>query len=250
MAGEILATFLALFLLIIFASSVKVVREYERTVFFRLGRLLGAKGPGIFFRIPIFDSLVRVDLRTITFNVPPQDVITKDNVTIKVDAIVYYRVIDPSKAITQVERYHIATSQMAITTLRSVIGQVELDEVLSHRDKLNVQIQKIVDEATEPWGVKVSNVEIKDVVLPEGLQRAMAAQAEAERNRRARVVEADGEFQASMKIAEAAKVLNDTPGAMYIRTLKTIAEATHEKASTIVIPFPIEMLQALGFKKA
>jgi regulator of protease activity HflC (stomatin/prohibitin superfamily) len=246
MAFEALAGFLIFFLFIVLASSIKIVREYERAVIFRLGRLLGAKGPGIFFRIPIVDSLVKIDLRTVTFNVPPQEVITRDNVTTRVDAIVYYRVIDPEKAITQVERYHVATSQIAVTTLRSVIGQVELDELLSHRDKLSTQIQKIVDETTDPWGVKVSAVEIKDVILPEGLQRAMAAQAEAERNRRARVVEAEGELQASHKLAEAARVLNEIPGGLFIRSLKTIAEATQEKASTVVIPFPVEWMSAFG----
>lgn len=246
-ATLVLLVLLGLFLL---ASAVKIVREYERAVVFRLGRLLGAKGPGVFFRIPIVDKLVSVDLRTVAFNVPPQEVITKDNVTVRVDAIVFYRVIDPARAITQVERYHIATSQIAVTTLRSVIGQEELDTLLSHREKVNAQIQKIVDEATEPWGIKVSAVEVKDVLLSEGLQRAMAAQAEAERNRRARVVEAEGEFQASQKIAEAAKVLAEMPGAMFVRYLKTIAEATHEKGgTTVVLPLPVELLQALGMKK-
>ncbi|MBI4362128.1 MAG: slipin family protein [Euryarchaeota archaeon] len=241
---------LVILALILLASSFRIIREYQRAVIFRLGRLMGAaKGPGIFFRIPGVDKFVVVDLRTITFNVPPQDIITKDNITVKVDAVVFYRVLDANKAITQVERYHVATSQIAVTTLRSVLGQVEMDELLSHRDKLNAQVQKIVDEHTGPWGVKVSNVEIKDVVLPEGLQRAMAAQAEAERNRRARIVEAEGELQASAKLAEAAQVLHDTPGAMFVRYLKTVSEATQEKATTMIIPIPVEFLQALGMKK-
>lgn len=242
--------FLIFVVIIILSSSIKIVREYERAVIFRLGRLLGAKGPGIFFRIPIFDSLIKVDLRTITFNVPPQEVVTKDNVTTKVDAVVYYRVIDPEKAITQVENYHLATSQMAVTTLRSVIGQSELDELLSHRDKLNAEIQRIVDETTEPWGVKITAVEIKDVVLPEGMQRAMAAQAEAERHRRAKIIEADGEYQAATKLAEAAKILSETPGAMYVRMLRAISDITKEKANVVIFPLPIEILEALGYRKS
>lgn len=241
---------LVLIAIVLLASTFRIVREYQRAVVFRIGRLLGAKGPGLFIRIPFIDKLVIVDLRTIAFNVPPQEVITRDNVTVKVDAIVFYRVIDASRAITQVERYHVATSQIAVTTLRSVIGQEELDTLLAHREKLNALIQKIVDAATEPWGVKVTSVEIKDVVLSENLQRAMAAQAEAERNRRARIVEAEGEFQASQKLAEAAKVLAETPGAMFVRYLKTIAEATNQKSGTaVIIPIPVELLQALGMKK-
>lgn len=229
--------------------SIKVIKEYERGVIFRLGRLLGAKGPGLFVIIPGFDRWEKVDLRTVTFDVPPQEVITKDNVTAKVNAVVYYRVMDPEKAITQVERYHLATSQYALTTLRGVIGQAALDELLAEREKLNKEIQQIVDEATDPWGIKVTAVEIKDVELPKEMQRAMAAEAEAERDRRARIIQADGEREASEKLAEAASVLNETPGGMFIRTLKTISEATAENATTMVIPLPIEIMRALGYEK-
>ncbi|MHC1567980.1 MAG: slipin family protein [Candidatus Syntropharchaeia archaeon] len=240
LAGIVLLVF------IILATGIKVVKEYERGVIFRLGRLIGARGPGLFFVIPLFETMVKVDLRTITFDVPPQEVITKDNVTTKVNAVVYYRVMDPEKAVTQVEKYHLATSQIALTTLRGVIGQVELDQLLSERDEINKRLQHIVDEATDPWGIKVSAVEIKDVELPKEMQRAMASQAEAERNRRARIIAAEGELQASQKLAEAAKILNEAPGAMFIRTLQMIKDATEEKATTIVIPLPVEFLKALG----
>jgi len=236
-------------ILALFASSVKVVKEYERGVIFRLGRLLGAKGPGIFFIIPVFDSITKVDLRTVTFDVPPQEVITKDNVTAKVNAVVYYRVMDPEKAITQVERFHLATSQYALTSLRGVIGQATLDALLADRENLNKKIQQIVDEATDPWGIKVTAVEIKDVELPQEMQRAMAAEAEAERDRRARIIQADGEMQASKKLAEAASILNESPGGLFIRTLKTISEATSENATTMVIPLPMEILRALDPEK-
>ncbi|MGB7534021.1 MAG: slipin family protein [Halobacteriota archaeon] len=233
---------------IILASAIKIVKEYERGVIFRLGRLVGARGPGLFLVIPIFESMVKIDLRVCVFDIPPQEVITRDNVTANVNAVVYYRVLDPEKAVTEVERYDYATSQIALTTMRSVIGQAELDELLSERDKLNKQLQKTIDEATDPWGIKVSAVEIKDVGLPKEMQRAMAAQAEAERDRRARIITADGEFQASKKIAEAANVLQKEKGGMFIRTLQTIKEATEEKATTVVIPFPIEMLEAFGHR--
>jgi len=233
---------------IILASSIKIVKEYERGVIFRLGRLVGARGPGLFLVIPLFESMVKIDLRVAVFDIPPQEVITRDNVTANVNAVVYYRVLDPEKAVTEVERYDYATSQIALTTMRSVIGQAELDELLSERDKLNKQLQHTIDEATDPWGIKVSAVEIKDVGLPKEMQRAMAAQAEAERNRRARIITADGEFQASKKIAEAANVLQSEKGGMFIRTLQTIKEATEEKATTVVIPFPIEMLEAFGHR--
>ncbi|NQE06391.1 hypothetical protein C5S32_11030 [ANME-1 cluster archaeon GoMg1] len=233
---------------IILASSIKIVKEYERGVIFRLGRLVGARGPGLFLVIPLFESMVKIDLRVCVFDIPPQEVITRDNVTTSVNAVVYYRVLDPEKAVTEVERYDYATSQIALTTMRSVIGQAELDELLSERDKLNKQLQKTIDDATDPWGIKVSAVEIKDVGLPKEMQRAMAAQAEAERNRRARIITADGEFQASKKVAEAAGVLQKEKGGMFIRTLQTIKEATEEKATTVVIPFPIEMLEAFGHR--
>ena len=245
-----LVAILLLFLLILLAASIRVVKEYERGVIFRLGRLVGAKGPGLFFIIPIVDSMVKVDLRTAVFDVPPQEVITKDNVTTKVNAVVYYRVVDPEKAVTEVENYSYATAQIALTTIRSVIGQAELDELLSEREKLNQRLQSIIDEATDPWGIKVSAVEIKDVMLPEGMQRAMAAQAEAERERRRRIIAAEGEFQAAKKIAEAAEVLAKQKGGLFIRMLQTITEATEEKASTVIIPFPVEMLEPLGFLRA
>ena len=233
---------------IILASSIKIVKEYERGVIFRLGRLVGARGPGLFLVIPMFESMVKIDLRVSVFDIPPQEVITRDNVTTSVNAVVYYRVLDPEKAVTEVERYDYATSQIALTTMRSVIGQAELDELLSERDKLNKQLQQTIDEATDPWGIKVSAVEIKDVGLPKDMQRAMAAQAEAERDRRARIITADGEFQAAKKVAEAANVLQKEKGGMFIRTLQTIKEATEEKATTVVIPFPIEMLEAFGHR--
>jgi len=234
--------------LVILASSIKVLKEYERGVIFRLGRLVGARGPGLFFIIPIFETMVKIDLRVLVFDVTPQEVITKDNVTTRVNAVVYYRVLDPEKAVTAVERYDYATAQIALTTIRGVIGQAELDELLSERDKLNKRLQVIIDEATDPWGIKVSAVEIKDVELPKEMQRAMAAQAEAERDKRARIITADGEFQAAKKIAEAANVLQKEKGGMFIRTLQTIKEATEEKATTVVIPFPIEMLEAFGYR--
>ncbi|MHC1595864.1 MAG: slipin family protein [Candidatus Syntropharchaeales archaeon] len=233
-------------LLIILSSAIRVVKEYERGVIFRLGRLVGARGPGLFFIIPIFEMMVKIDLRTVTFDVPPQEVITKDNVTTKVNAVVYYRVMDPEKAVTQVEHFALATSQMAVTTLRGVIGQSELDELLSEREKINKKIQHIVDEATDPWGIKVSAIEIKDVELPKEMQRAMASQAEAERNRRARVINAEGEFQAAQKLSEAAEVLNKTKGGMFIRTLEMIRDATEEKATTVVIPIPVNWMEAFG----
>lgn len=237
-----------IFALIVLASSIKVVKEYERGVIFRLGRLVGARGPGLFLIIPIFESMVKIDLRVSVFDIPPQEVITKDNVTTRVNAVVYYRVLEPEKAVTEVEQYQYATSQIALTTIRSVIGQAELDELLSEREKLNKELQQIIDEATDPWGIKVSAVEIKDVELPKEMQRAMAAQAEAERNRRARIIDADAEFQAAKKIAEAAGVLYKEKGGMFIRTLQTIKEATEEKATTVLIPFPIEMFSALGYR--
>jgi len=240
---------IVLIAIFVLGSAVKIVQEYERGVIFRLGRLVGARGPGLFFIIPILETMHKVDLRTIVLDIPPQEVITKDNVTARVNAVVYYRVMDPSKAVVQVEHYPVATAQMALTTLRGVVGQVELDEVLSERDKINKRLQEIIDESTDPWGIKVSAVEIKDVELPEAMQRAMASQAEAERNRRARIINAEGELQASIKLADAAKVLSEQNGALYIRTLQTIKDATEEKATTVVIPLPVEMLSVLGIGK-
>ena len=248
MGVELVILGIVILVLIVLASAIKVVKEYERGVISRLGRLVGARGPGLFFIIPIFETMQKIDLRVSVFDVQPQEVITKDNVTTRVNAVVYYRVLDPEKAITAVERYEYATAQIALTTIRGVIGQAELDELLSERDKLNKKLQVIIDEATDSWGIKVSAVEIKDVELPKEMQRAMAAQAEAERNRRARIISADAEFQASKKVAEAAEILQKEPGGMYIRTLQTIKEATEEKATTVIIPFPIEMLEVLGHR--
>lgn len=231
-------------ILAILYNSVKIVKEYERGVIFRLGRLVGAKGPGLFFIIPVIDQIMRVDLRVVTLDVPAQEVITKDNVTVKVNAVVYYRILDPVKAVVEVERYHQATSQIAQTTLRSVVGRSELDEVLSERDRLNSEIQGVIDEATDPWGIKVSAVEIKDVEIPKDMQRAIAKQAESERERRARVISAEGELQASKKLAEAAEAVSRAPGGMQMRTLQTIEKSTEEKASTTVIPLPMEILKA------
>lgn len=236
---------LAVALMFLFAA-VKVAREYERGVVFRLGRLIGIKGPGLFILIPFVDKAVKVDLRTVTLNVPPQEVITRDNVTVKVNAVAYFRVVDASKAIVQVENFLVATSQISQTTLRSVLGQVDLDHVLSERDQINDRLQKIIDEQTEPWGVKVSVVEVKDVELPANMQRALARQAEAERERRAKIIAADGEFQASEKLSQAAKVIATEEGAMQLRYLQTINEiGSSGNTSSLIVPFPVEMLEAL-----
>ena len=233
-------------LLIVAAAAVRIVQEYERGVIFRLGRVIaGAKGPGLFFIIPVVDRMVKVNLQTVTMNVPAQDVITRDNVTIRVDAVIYFNVVDPVRATVDVQNYLFATSQVAQTTLRSVCGTAELDELLSERDRLNAQVQAVVDELTEPWGVKVTLVEIKDVVLPEQIQRAMARQAEAERDRRAKIISAEGEFQASAKLAEAAAVIAQHPMAYQLRMLQTVTEVAAEKNSTLVLPIPIELLGAL-----
>jgi regulator of protease activity HflC (stomatin/prohibitin superfamily) len=234
--------FLIIFLIILAASAIKILREYERGVIFRLGRLIGAKGPGIFFIIPGVDKMVRISLRLVTLDVPPQDVITRDNVSIKVNAVVYFRVIDPNKAVVEVENYLYATSQLAQTTLRSVVGQAELDELLSQRDKINLRLQDILDKHTEPWGIKVSLVETKQVDLPEEMRRAIARQAEAERERRAKIIHAEGEAQAAQKLAEAAKVLGVNPAALQLRFLQTLTEVATEKNSTTVFPVPIDLL--------
>ncbi len=231
------------------AAGIRVVKEYERGVIFRLGRLVGARGPGLFFVIPILESMTKVDLRTITYDVPTQEVITKDNVTVRVNAVVYYRVVDPEKAVTEVRDFMYATAQIAQTTLRSVIGQAELDELLSEREKLNARLQQIIDEATNPWGVKVTAVEIKDVELPEEMKRIMAMQAEAERERRAKIIRADGEYQAAQKLLEAAQILEQSKGAMLLRILQTLNEIADEQANTIVFPIPIEILEYFGSKK-
>jgi len=228
--------------LFILANAIRILKEYERGVIFRLGRLVGAKGPGLILLIPIVDKMVRVDLRTITFDVPPQDVITRDNVTVKVNAVLYFRVMDANKAIVNVENYMMATSQISQTTLRSVLGQVDLDDLLSNREHINQQLQKIIDEQTEPWGIKVSVVEVKNVDLPTEMQRAIARQAEAERERRAKVIHADGEFQASAKLAEAAGVISRQSGALQLRFLQTLTEIATEKNSTIVFPLPMDLI--------
>ncbi|AGK61939.1 SPFH domain, Band 7 family protein [Archaeoglobus sulfaticallidus PM70-1] len=240
---------IAIVVLLFLLSGIRVVREYERGVIFRLGRLIGARGPGLFFVIPILENMMLVDLRTYTYDVPSQEVVTRDNVTVKVNAVVYYRVLDPEKAVTEVFDYRFATSQIAQTTLRSVIGQAELDDLLSNREKLNVQLQRIIDEATNPWGIKVSAVEIKDVELPKEMQRAMAMQAEAERERRAKIIRADGEFQAAKKLKEAADVMMESKGAMMLRILQTISETTNDPATKIVFPIPIEVLEYFRLKK-
>ena len=241
--------FLIVFLVILAASAIKILREYERGVIFRLGRLIGAKGPGIFFIIPGVDKMLRISLRTVTLDIPPQDVITRDNVSIKVNAVVYFRVIDPNKAVVEVENYLYATSQLAQTTLRSVVGQMELDELLAHRDKINIQLQDILDKHTDPWGIKVSLVETKQVDLPEEMRRAIARQAEAERERRAKVIHAEGEAQAASKLAEAANVISINPAALQLRFLQTLTEVATEKNSTTIFPVPIDLLKPFLEKK-
>jgi len=245
-AAYVVIVLLILGLLFLFAA-VKVAREYERGVVFRLGRLIGLKGPGIFILIPFIDKAVKVDLRTITLNVPPQEVITKDNVTVKVNAVAYFRVVDAARSIVQVENYLVATSQIAQTTLRSVLGQVDLDQLLSERDQINERLQTIIDEQTEPWGIKVGVVEVKDVELPSTMQRAIARQAEAERERRAKITAADGEFQASEKLSQAASVIRSEPGALQLRYLQTMNEiGSSERTTTLILPFPVELLEALS----
>lgn len=231
------------FLIIILSNAIRVLREYERGVVFRLGRLIGAKGPGIVFLIPMIDRMVKTSLRTVVLDVPPQDVITKDNVSIKVNAVVYFRVVQPEKSVVEVENFLFATSQLSQTTLRSILGQSELDELLSQRDKINRELQKIIDEHTEPWGIKVSNVEVKQIDLPIEMQRAMAKQAEAERERRAKVVHAEGELQASQKLSDAAAIIAVNPTALQLRFLQTLTEVAADKNSTILFPVPIDLLE-------
>ena len=225
------------------ASAVKILREYERAVVFRLGRVIGAKGPGIIILIPFIDKMVRIDMRTVTLDVPPQDVITKDNVTVKVSAVVYFRVIDSIKAMVDVEDFHFATSQLAQTTLRSTCGQGELDHLLSERDEINDRIQSLLDKDTEPWGVKVNKVEIKEIDLPIEMQRAMAKQAEAERERRSKVINAEGEFQAAKRLNEAASIIAENPGALQLRYLQTLQDIAAENNSTTIFPIPIDLLK-------
>jgi regulator of protease activity HflC (stomatin/prohibitin superfamily) len=245
---QFFATFIAvivLFLLFIISNSVKILREYERGVIFRLGRLIATKGPGLILLIPLVDRMVKVSLRTIVMDVPPQDVITRDNVSLKVNAVVYFRVVQAEKAIVEVEDYLGATSQLSQTTLRSILGQSHLDELLSEREKINHELQKIIDNQTEPWGIKVSNVEVKHVDLPPEMQRAMAKQAEAERERRAKVIHAEGEFQASQKLADASEIMSKQPQALQLRYLQTLTEIATEKNSTIIFPFPIDLIKPL-----
>lgn len=234
--------FIILLVVFIIFTSVKVIREYERAVIFRLGRLIGFKGPGLIILIPFIDKMVRVSLRTITMDVEPQDIITRDNVSIKVNAVLYFRVVYPDKAIVAIENYLYATNQIAQTTLRSILGQSELDDLLSERDKINVQLQQIIDEHTEPWGIKVAAVEVKQIDLPLEMQRAMAKQAQAERERRAKVINADGEFEAAKKLSEAAELISKQPIALQLRFLQTLADIATEKNSTILFPIPIDLL--------
>ncbi|MFH2036095.1 MAG: slipin family protein [Candidatus Zixiibacteriota bacterium] len=238
--GIMIALFLFFFII---ANAIRILKEYERGVIFRLGRLTGAKGPGIILLIPMVDRMVRVDLRTITFDIPPQDVITKDNVSVKVNAVLYFRVMEPNKAIVAVANYFEATSQIAQTTLRSVLGQVDLDELLSNREKINQELQTIIDHQTEPWGIKVSVVEVKNVDLPPEMTRAIARQAEAERERRSKVIHAEGEFQASIKLSEAADVISKSPIALQLRYMQTLTEISVNKGSTIVFPLPLDLLK-------
>ena len=241
--GIIVIIFMGLILL---GNMIRVLKEYERGVVFRLGRLIGAKGPGLIILIPIVDKLVRVDLRVITYDIPPQDVITKDNVSVKVNAVLYFQVTDANRSIVSVANFFEATSQIAQTTLRSVLGQVELDELLADREKINSQLQKIIDDQTEPWGVKVSVVEVKNVDLPPEMIRAIAKQAEAERERRAKIIHAQGEFEAAQKLSEAAAVISKSPGTMQLRYLQTLTEVASEKNSTLVFPIPIDILEGIN----
>jgi regulator of protease activity HflC (stomatin/prohibitin superfamily) len=243
--GIAIVAVLAVFLLIVVASAVRILREYERGVIFRLGRLIAQKGPGLILLIPIVDQMVRVDLRTVTLNVPPQEVITKDNVTVRVTAVAYFRVIDPNRAVTEVENFLLATSQISQTTLRSVLGKAELDSLLAERERLNVELQQIIDEQTEPWGVKVTTVEVKDVELPAEMQRAIARQAEAERERRAKIIAADGEYQAAQKLADAADIISQNPATLQLRYLQTLLELGVNQNSTIVFPLPIDLLKPM-----
>ena len=245
MAAGIVALVVVLFLVVLFLiSAIKVIREYERAIVFRLGRLFPTpKGPGLFFLIPVVDRMVKVDLRTITLNIPPQEVITKDNVPVRVNAVAYFRIVEPKDAIVQVENFMVATSQIAQTTLRSVLGQHVLDELLSEREKINAILQEIIDEATGPWGIKVSVVEVKDVEIPGGMQRAMARQAEAERERRAKIINAEGEYQASERLKDAALVIEEHPIALQLRYLQTLLEIGGSNSSTIIFPAPIDLIR-------
>ena len=238
--------FLVIIGIIILMASIRVVTEYERGVIFRLGRLVGAKGPGLFFLIPIVDRMVKVSLRTMNFDVQPQEVITKDNVPVKVNAVVYFRIIDPCKSVVEVEDYRFATLQIAQTTMRGVVGEAELDELLSQREKLNERLQTIIDEQTDPWGIKVSVVELKELEIPDSMKRAMARQAEVERERRAKIINAQGEYQAAEKLSQAAEIIGKHPQAIQLRYLQTLSDIATEQNSTIIFPIPINLLEALN----
>jgi regulator of protease activity HflC (stomatin/prohibitin superfamily) len=235
---------IAFFVLIFLGASVRVLREYERGVIFRLGRLIAQKGPGLILLIPVIDRMVRVELRTVTLNIPPQEVITRDNVPARVNAVAYFRVIDPNNAIVEVENFLLATSQISQTTLRSVLGKADLDQLLAERERLNEDLQKVIDEQTEPWGIKVTTVEIKDVEIPEQMQRAIARQAEAERERRAKIIAAEGEYQAAEKLTDAADIISRNPAALQLRYLQTLLEMGVNQNTTIVFPLPIELMDA------
>lgn len=241
-AFTVLIFLAVIFGVIILSNAIRILPEYERGVIFRLGRLVGLKGPGIIFLIPIVDRVTRVSLRTVVMDVPPQDIITRDNVSIKVNAVVYFRVVDPNKAIVEVENFLFATSQLSQTTLRSILGQSALDELLAERDKINAELQKVIDLHTEPWGIKISNVEVKQIDLPAEMQRAMARQAEAERERRAKIIHAEGEFQASQKLADASTIIETHPMALQLRYLQTLTEIASEKNSTTIFPIPIDLI--------
>jgi len=235
--------FVVILVFYFFSSAIKILREYERGVVFRLGRIIPIKGPGLVIILPVIDKIIKVSLRTVTMDVPPQDVITKDNISVKVNAVVYFRVIDPVKAITEVEDFYFATSQIAQTTLRSILGQSQLDDLLTKREEVNADLQKVIDFQTEPWGIKVTSVEVKNVDLPIEMQRAIAKQAEAERERRAKIIHAEGEFQASQKLADAAKIIATEPSALQLRFLQTLTEIATEKNSTIIFPVPIDLIK-------
>ncbi|MEJ2054456.1 MAG: slipin family protein [Calditrichaceae bacterium] len=236
-----LTAFGIILIIIIIASAIRVLKEYERGVIFRLGRLVGSKGPGVIFLIPLIDRMVKISLRTVVMDVPPQDVITKDNVSVQVNAVLYFRVLNPEKSVVEVENYLFATSQLSQTTLRSIVGQVELDELLMERDKINARLQEIIDTHSDPWGIKVSLVEVKHIDLPEEMKRAMARQAEAERERRAKVIAAEGEFQAAAKLTQAAKIIDESPSALQLRFLQTLVEVGAEQNSTTIFPVPIDL---------
>ena len=235
----------AIVVVLLIISGIKIIKEYERAVIFRLGRMVPARGPGIIYVIPLVEKMLRIDLRTVTMDVPPQDVITRDNVSVKVNAVLYFRVLDPNRAIREVANYLFATSQLAQVTLRSICGQADLDELLAERDKINNRLQQILDTQTDPWGIKVVLVELKDIDLPQQMQRAIAKQAEAERERRAKVIHADGEFQASQKLADAAQVIAKQPSAMHLRFLQSLVQVAAENNHTVVVPIPIDLMIAL-----